>query len=105
MLKPVRAQLGRTKVQDLTRNRIETVIRSFREDRGLSHRTMVYTLGTIKQVLAYGIFEGCLAVNVAISVKAIRKQHGDDKPKIVWDPQELVQFRTVADTDEPLPGG
>ena len=53
-----------------------------------------------QQVLAYGISEGCLAVNVASSVKAPRKQHGDGKPKIVWGPQELVQFRTVADQDD-----
>jgi integrase len=28
------------------------------------------------------------------------KQHGDTKPKIVWEPQELITFRTVADQDE-----
>jgi hypothetical protein len=39
VLKPVRAQIGRTKVQDLTRSRIESLIRSLRDDRGLSHRS------------------------------------------------------------------
>jgi hypothetical protein len=43
-LKAARAQLGRTRVQDITRSDIESVIRSVR-DRGLSHRSMVVTLG------------------------------------------------------------
>jgi Phage integrase, N-terminal SAM-like domain len=42
VLKLVRAQIGRTKVQDLTRSRIENVIISLREERGLSHRSIVY---------------------------------------------------------------
>ena len=100
VLKPVRAQLGTAKVQDLTRSRIEAVIRSLRDDRGLSHRSLVYTLGAIKQILNYGITEGCLAINVASSVKAPRKQHGDTKAKSVWTPEELIQFRTIADQHE-----
>lgn len=100
ILKPVRAQIGHAKVQDLTRSSIEKVITSLKNDRGLSHRSVVYTLGAIKQILNYGITEGCLAINVASSVKAPRKQHGDSKPKIVWTPEEMVQFRTVADLDE-----
>jgi hypothetical protein len=46
-LKAARAQLGRTRVQDITRSDIESVIRSIR-DRGLSHRSMVVTLGAIR---------------------------------------------------------
>jgi integrase len=60
----------------------------------------VYTLGAIKQVLGYGISSGLIAVNVAASVKPPRKQHGDSKPKIIWTPEELIQFRAVADQDE-----
>jgi integrase len=37
---------------------------------------------------------------VAASVKAPRKQHGDSKPKIIWTPEELIQFRSVADEDD-----
>jgi site-specific recombinase XerC len=70
-LKAARAQLGRTRVQDITRSDIESVIRSIR-DRGLSHRSMVVTLGAIRQVLAYGISSGMVAVNVAASVKPPR---------------------------------
>jgi hypothetical protein len=72
------------------------VIRALREERGLSHRSVVYTLGAIRQVLAYGIAENVLATNVASSVRAPRKQHGDSKPKIIWTPEELVRFRAVA---------
>jgi integrase len=51
-------------------------------------------------VLAYGVSTSVLSTNVAASVKAPRRQHSDSKPKEVWDPQELLQFRAVADQDE-----
>ena len=41
-----------------------------------------------------------ISATVAASVKATRKQHGDSKPKIIWTPEELIQFRAVADEDE-----
>ena len=41
-------------------------------DNGLSHRTVVYTLGAIRRVLAYGISAGLIATNVAAGVKAHR---------------------------------
>jgi integrase len=100
ILKPVRAQLGRIKVQDLNRSHIERLIKSLRDDRRLSHRTCVYTLGAIRQVLAYGISSGLIGVNVAASVKAPRKQHGDTRAVTVWSPAELVKFRNVSDQDE-----
>jgi len=98
-LKAARAQLGRTRVQDITRSDIEGVIRSIR-DRGLSHRSMVVALGAIRQVLAYGISSGVVAVNVAASVKPSRKPHSDATAEEVWEPNELVKFREVADQDE-----
>jgi hypothetical protein len=81
VLKPVQSQLGPAKVQDLSRSDIERLIRTLREERGLSHRSVVYTLGAIRQVLAYGISEGRISVNVAASVKAPRKQHGTASPR------------------------
>jgi integrase len=60
----------------------------------------VYALGSIKQVLAYGITEGVVAVNVAQSVKAPRKVHGDTRPQVVWEHHELLAFRDLADQDE-----
>jgi site-specific recombinase XerC len=99
-LKDARKALGRTRVQDLARSDIERTIRSLKDNHGLSHRSIVYTLGTIKQVLAYGITEGVVSVNVAASVKAPRKQHGDTRPQVVWEHHELLRFRDLADQDE-----
>jgi len=61
---------------------------------------MVVTLGAIRQVLAYGISSGVVAVNVAASVKPPRKPHSDATDEEVWEPNELVKFREVADQDE-----
>jgi integrase len=97
-LKAARARLGRTKVQDVTRSDIESLIRCLRE-RELSHRSIVVALGAIRQVLSYGISEGLIAINVAASVKAPRKQHSDSRPSVVWEPWELIRFREVADAD------
>jgi site-specific recombinase XerC len=66
------------------RSHIERLVKSLREDRGLSHRTAIYTLGAIRQVLAYGISSGLIAVNVATHVKVPRKQHSDSRPVEVW---------------------
>jgi site-specific recombinase XerC len=99
-LKDARKALGRIRVQNIARSDIERTVRSLKDDHGLSHRSVVYALGAIKQVLAYGITEGVVAVNVAASVKAPRKQHGDTRPQVVWEHHVLLQFRDVADTDE-----
>jgi integrase len=98
-LKPARAQLGQLRVQDVTRSDVEKVIRSIRE-RGLSHRSSIVAVNAIRQVLAYGITEGLISINVASSVKAPRRQHSDARPVAVWEPTELIRFREVADQDE-----
>jgi integrase len=95
---------GQEKVQDLNRADIENVIKAL-EKRNLSHRAIVYTLGAVRQVLAYGISSGLLSINVAASVKAPRKQHSkalaDTKPKDEpWTQEELLRFRAVADQHE-----
>jgi integrase len=103
-LKIARSLLGRMKVQDIARSDVERVVRAV-QDRGLSHRSVVVTLGRIKQVLSYGISEGVVAVNVASSVKRPRKQHSTaradtrakDEP---WSQEEYDRFRAVADLDE-----
>src|SRR5207342_2986311 len=61
VLKPVRAELGHLKVQDLSRTHIERMIKTL-QGRKQSHRTIVYTLGTIKQVLAYGVSTSLLSI-------------------------------------------
>jgi site-specific recombinase XerC len=103
-LKAARALLGQIKAQDLNRTDLEKLIKHLQE-RGLSHRSITYPLGAIRQVLAYGISAGLLSVNVAASVKAPRKQQSkaltDTKPKDEpWTHEELLEFRAVADQDE-----
>jgi integrase len=103
-LRVARELLGQVKVQDLERADIDRVIKAL-EKRRLSHRSIVYTLGTIKQVLAYGIDSALLSINVAASVKPPRRQHSkarvDTETKIeTWSYDELLAFRAVADLHE-----
>ena len=91
----------------MSRADIKATIRKL-EQRKLSHRAIVYTLGSVRQVLACGISSGLLSVNVAASVEAPRKQHSkamiDTRPKDEsWSQQELLQFRAVADQDDDAP--
>ena len=77
----------------MSRADIEAMIRKL-EQRKLSHRAIVYTLGSVRQVLACGISSGLLSVNVAASVEAPRKQHSkavvDTRPKDeCWSQQKL----------------
>lgn len=67
--------------------------------KGLSQRSVVYTLGTVRQVLAYGVAEGVLSSNVAVGVQAPRKRRGDSRPAVVWEPAELLTFRDTSDGD------
>ncbi len=112
-LKPVRALIGTRRAQDLRRSDIEGVVSELagcggRRHKGedgqtvtspASHRTVVVTLGTIRQVLAYGVSEGVVASNVARDVKAPRKRHDDGADVVVWEPGELLTFRRAADAD------
>jgi integrase len=102
-LKAVRDQLGQEKVQDLSRADIENVIKSLRDRK--SHSTIGHTLGAVSQVLDYGISSGLLSINVAVFVKAPRKQSSkalvDTKPRDEpWTQEELLRFRAVADQHE-----
>lgn len=51
-------------------------------------------------MLAYGVAEGLLAVNMADGVKAPRKRREDARTLTVWERADLLAFRQVADTDE-----
>ena len=100
VLRGVRDDLGAKAVQDLARWDIEQAI-SAQVAGGVGHRGIVYTLGAVRQVLAYGVAEGLLAANVATSVKAPRKAHSDTRPVQVWEPQHLDAFRVLADLEPP----
>ena len=68
--------------------------------KGLSRVSIVYTMGRVHQALAYGVAEGLFAVNVADGVKAPRRKHGDDRDLAVWEVDDLLRFKSHADTDE-----
>lgn len=105
VLKPVRGRLGKRRAQDLRRSDLEALVswllvEGGQRGKGLSHRSIVFTLGAVRQVLAHGVAEGMLPVNVAAGVKAPRKQHGDSREAQVWEPSDLLRFRETADRDE-----
>jgi len=105
VLKPVRARIGHRKAQTLRRSDIEALVswmatEGGQRGRGLAQRSIVYTLGAVRQVLAYGVAEGLLSFNVAADVEAPRKTRADEREVAVWEPADLVAFRRVADADE-----
>ena len=104
VLKPVRTRLGQRKAQDLRRSDMEALVEWLAADggqrgKGLSRTSIVYTMGRVHQVLAYGVTEGLLPMNVSDGVKAPRKNHGDNREFIVWETGDLLRFRGVSDTD------
>lgn len=68
--------------------------------RGVGDRTIVVTLGTVRQVLAYAVAEGLIATNPAAGVKAPRKQRSDAREVVVWPIADMLALRDVADADE-----
>jgi len=104
VLRPVVGRLGQRRVQDIGRADVEALVdwlgsEGGQRGHGLGHRSVVYTLGTLRQVLAYGVAEGLLPANPAEGVRAPREQHSDNRRVTVWDPADVVRFRRVADAD------
>jgi hypothetical protein len=82
VLKPVRGKLGDRRVQDLRRSDVDSLVswlvaEGGQRGRGLSQRSIVFTMGAVRQVLGYAVAEGLIAANPAVGVKAPRKQRGD----------------------------
>lgn len=105
VLKPVRSHMGRRRVQDLRRSDMDALVSWLatvggERGRGVGHRTIVMTLGAVRQVFAYAVAEGLIATNPAAGVKAPRKQHSDSRDVAVWSIPELLAFREHADSDE-----
>ena len=98
VLTPVLAHLGHRKAQSLTRRDVESVIERL-VTAGLSQRTIVYTLGALRQVLQFGVSDGALSQNVAKDVRAPRRKKGDRRVIRPWEPEELAKFRTAADAE------
>ncbi len=105
VLKPVRVRIGHRKAQELRRADVEALVSWMVTDggqrgKGLAQRSIVYTLGAVSQVLAYGVAEGLLQANVAAGVKPPRRTRTDEREVAVWEPADLLAFRKVADADE-----
>ncbi len=104
VLDPICAHIGDRHVQSLTRDDIEALVEWMGTEggargRGWSQRSCVYSLGALRQVLAYGLSKGTLATNPAEGVKAPRRRKGDRRLAEVWEPADLLAFRQVADAD------
>ncbi|KAA1427871.1 site-specific integrase [Nocardioides antri] len=104
VLAPVLERVGERPAQTFTRRDVEALMMWCEESggargKGLSQRSLVYTLGTLRQVFAYGVSLGVLATNPAADVKARRRTKGNRNDVEVWDVEQLLTFRQVADVD------
>ncbi len=105
VLKPIRARIGARKVQSIRLPDVEAVMVALATEGGqrsrpLSHRSLAYTLGTLRQVFAYAVRAGLVATNPTQAVKVPKAAHDDGRALLVWDPAQLLAFRAVADADE-----
>lgn len=105
VLKPVLSAHGGRRVQSITRADIERWVGGWRTSggvrgRGISHRSIVYTLGTVRQVLALGVAQGVITRNPAEGVKPPRKRADDHAEVTVWTVAELGRFLRAAENDE-----
>lgn len=101
-LSRVRLHLGDREVQSLTTADVRGLLVALATAGGkwrrpLSHRSIVYALGSLKQVLDYGVEAGILATNVAEPVKPPKRKPGSKRPIITWSVAELVKFRAHLD--------
>lgn len=101
-LHAVLLHVGEQPVQALTSADVRALLRVLATDggkwrRGLSHRSIVYALGTLRQVLDYGVESGVLAKNAAAGVRPPKAKAGDRRAQVVWSPRELATFREHVD--------
>lgn len=105
-LAPVLDRLGKRAAQSITRRDVEAVMEALETEGGrrgkpLSHRSLVYALGSLRQCLQYGVSTEVLRRNVAADVKPRRKRKGDSKAVEVWEPAQVLAFRAhVAKCDD-----
>lgn len=95
-------QIGDQPVQSISTTDIRELLRTLattggKWGRGLSHRSIVYALGTLRQVFAYGVEREVLSKNPAAPVKPPKRKPGDKRAIVVWTVDELTAFRSYAD--------
>lgn len=101
-LHAVLMHVGERPAQSLTPADVRALLRTLATSggkwrRGLSHRSIVYALGTLRQVLDYGVEAGLLSRNVAAGVKPPKAKAGDKRRVVVWSAGELADFRRYVD--------
>ena len=90
--------------RDVRPGDIESMLRTLAREGGkwgrpLSHRSIVYALGSLRQAFNYAVREGWLKSNPAALAKPPRAQHGSSTDHVLrWTPAQLAQFRQHADT-------
>jgi integrase len=67
--------------------------------RGLSHRSIVYSLGTLRRVYSHGVENRHVSSNPFAEVKPPRERHtkADTVPVLRWSPAEVARFRLEVD--------
>lgn len=97
-------KIGDHVARKLTTDDVEEALRSLATEGGkrnhpLSHRSLVYALGALRQALDYATRQRWLAENVARHARAPRRHgnDGDDRRARRWTTTELVTFRREAD--------
>ncbi len=93
---------GDRTAQSLTPADVRALLRTLSTEggkwqRGLSHRSVVYALGTLRQVLAFGVEAGVLGKNPAATVKPPKAKTGSRRAVVVWTPGELAALREHVD--------
>lgn len=101
-LHAVLLHIGDKPAQALTTADVRALVRALATEGGkwrrpLSHRSIVYALGTLRQVLDHGVESGVLAKNAASGVRPPKAKAGDRRRQVVWSPAELATFRAHVD--------
>lgn len=100
-------EVGHRPARDLTPGQIEAVLRKLATTGGLrgrplSHRSLVYGLGALRQVYAHAMRERWVKANPADAARAPRASHDDDKaPQVLrWSPDDVRTFRAHVDAQQ-----
>lgn len=105
VLRPVRARLGAMRVQDVHRSDVDgfvgwLIAEGGKSGKGVSHRTVSLTIGTMKQAWRYAVDEGMIPASPVEGVKPPRRRAEDERTVIVWTAEQLAAFTHHADRHE-----
>ncbi|QGF22429.1 tyrosine-type recombinase/integrase [Raineyella fluvialis] len=104
VLKPITTQHGDRRVQSISRAEVERWVASWPttggvRGKGISHRSIVYTLQALRQVFDFGVSQGLLPKSPVDGVKPPRRTAEDHTEFRVWTVAELGKFVKAADAD------